>query len=252
MLVAFAPLLLCATVACAAPAPASVAQTKGYTLHSRATAGQRRAFQSTTDQTFNRTFAALELTRVAYKYGLGPTNGSTTVSTPTSRRKFKRGDQHENEHVRRMVEKKRAEKRAGGSGIIQLVDDIQSGIDELYVFSQWYELRELTKDRYYGSITIGTPPQVLTVDFDTGSSDLFVPLPRRVVLTEKRWMPNQLCQNCPAGHFNTAISSTYNASTTPFQVVYGSGAVAGTLATDTVTVAGLSIPGPTRPFQREN
>jgi len=99
------------------------------------------------------------------------------------------------------------------SGKEPLTDDYD-GIDELY----------------YGPISIGTPPQDTTVDFDTGSSDL--------------WLPLASCSGCSGPAFDADASSTFVNSSTPFSITYedGSGAT-GTVATETVTVAGLTVGG---------
>lgn len=100
------------------------------------------------------------------------------------------------------------------SGTVQLVDEIQSGLDL----------------EYYGTISLGTPPQQVTVDFDTGSADLWVPT---------------LCVDCTTGlpqtYFHTEKSSTYNQTLAPFEITYGSGAVTGTIAQDTATLSGLQV-----------
>ncbi|KAF5321503.1 hypothetical protein D9619_001405 [Psilocybe cf. subviscida] len=80
---------------------------------------------------------------------------------------------------------------------------------------------------YYGPLNIGTPPQELTVDVDTGSADL--------------WLPSG-CTMCSNKQFNKGQSSTYmeeNGKT--FEVTYGSGAVSATLASDVVSIHDLTI-----------
>ncbi|KPV77463.1 uncharacterized protein RHOBADRAFT_51313 [Rhodotorula graminis WP1] len=76
-----------------------------------------------------------------------------------------------------------------------------------------------------GTISIGTPPQDFTIDFDTGSSDL--------------WVPGKGVSGFTT--FDASQSSTAENSTDSFQISYGDGStVSGPVYTDTVTVAGLS------------
>ncbi|KAI9437838.1 acid protease [Lactarius psammicola] len=81
---------------------------------------------------------------------------------------------------------------------------------------------------WYGSITVGTPAVTYTVDFDTGSSDLFLPASN--------------CGSTCSGHtlYNPAKSSTSSDARQSFQLQYGDGStVSGEQFTDTVTLAGF-------------
>ncbi|EIW72117.1 hypothetical protein TREMEDRAFT_25265 [Tremella mesenterica DSM 1558] len=104
------------------------------------------------------------------------------------------------------------EERGSGSGTVPLTDWISGSLDVLY----------------YGAISIGTPAQSLTVDFDTGSADL--------------WLPVN-CSDCSAAQFDATKSSTYVSTGDSFSVQYGSGSVTGTLAQESVALAGLPVQG---------
>ncbi|GLB33562.1 putative peptidase A1 family protein [Lyophyllum shimeji] len=91
---------------------------------------------------------------------------------------------------------------------------------------------ELTDDGgtlWHGTISLGTPPVSFTVDFDTGSSDLF--------------LPAQTCQvNCE-GHiaYDTDASSTARNLNRTFSLSFGDGStVHGNQFTDTVIIANLT------------
>lgn len=92
-------------------------------------------------------------------------------------------------------------------------------------------LTDYFNNQYIGSLEIGTPGQKLTVVFDTGSSDL--------------WVPGRKCKECGKHDtFDGSKSSSYKAhASSVFQVDYGSGRVTGSLAEETVTLAGLDIKG---------
>ncbi|KAF8961369.1 aspartic peptidase domain-containing protein [Flammula alnicola] len=94
---------------------------------------------------------------------------------------------------------------------------------------------------YFGTITIGTPPQSFAVILDTGSSDL--------------WLAGTSCKSCTSATplFQTSQSSTFQggASTigttgttigSRIQITYGSGQVTGLLSSDTVSMGGFTIP----------
>ncbi|EIW85947.1 Asp-domain-containing protein [Coniophora puteana RWD-64-598 SS2] len=94
---------------------------------------------------------------------------------------------------------------------------------------------KLTDDEselWYGSISVGTPAKTYTVDFDTGSSDLFLPGPS--------------CGSTCSGHtkYDPSSSSTSKSTGKSFSLAYGDGStVSGTQYTDTVSIAGLTATG---------
>ncbi|XP_067875409.1 pepsin A-like [Heterodontus francisci] len=83
---------------------------------------------------------------------------------------------------------------------------------------------------YYGTISIGTPPQSFTVIFDTGSSNLWVP---------SVYCSSQSCTNHKK--FSPSRSSTYRATNQPLSIQYGSGSMTGILGYDTVTVSNIAV-----------
>ncbi|TYJ53726.1 hypothetical protein B9479_005633 [Cryptococcus floricola] len=82
---------------------------------------------------------------------------------------------------------------------------------------------------YLADITLGTPAKTFLMLMDTGSADT--------------WVPSTECgqANCGAHQALGSDSSTFQASNTAFQVTYGSGDVAGQLAADTMTIAGMTL-----------
>ncbi|ORX57070.1 rhizopuspepsin 4 precursor [Hesseltinella vesiculosa] len=84
---------------------------------------------------------------------------------------------------------------------------------------------------YYGVIQVGTPPQKVLMDFDTGSSDL--------------WVASTICSTCKSGKqalYNPTKSSTYKKDGRKWSITYGDGSNAsGITAYDTVTIGGLKI-----------
>ncbi|KIM92347.1 hypothetical protein PILCRDRAFT_83534 [Piloderma croceum F 1598] len=82
---------------------------------------------------------------------------------------------------------------------------------------------------WYGSISVGTPSKTFTVDFDTGSSDLF--------------LPGSDCGSTCSGHtlYNPKSSSSAKDIGQSFSLQYGDGStVSGEQWTDSVTLAGLT------------
>ncbi|KII92711.1 hypothetical protein PLICRDRAFT_89263 [Plicaturopsis crispa FD-325 SS-3] len=85
---------------------------------------------------------------------------------------------------------------------------------------------------YFGSINIGTPSQTFNVILDTGSSDL--------------WLASTQCRSCPSGtpEFDASKSTSIKAApgtNSQVTISYGSGEVAGTLSSDTVSMAGFTV-----------
>ncbi|KAG8213872.1 aspartic peptidase domain-containing protein [Butyriboletus roseoflavus] len=80
---------------------------------------------------------------------------------------------------------------------------------------------------YYGPLRFGSQAQTLQIDFDTGSSDLWVPVN---------------CGDCgQLTPFRANTSSTYRDTGQPFSVTYGSGDMSGTLAMDMVAIGALEV-----------
>ncbi|KAI0356590.1 protease [Trametes cingulata] len=82
-----------------------------------------------------------------------------------------------------------------------------------------------------GTISIGTPPVAFLVDFDTGSSDL--------------WVPSSSCDKCGLHQtYDPSLSSTAASRNGTFEIEYGDGSSAsGPIFTDTVTVGGKNVTG---------
>uniref|UniRef100_F6TBJ5 Pepsin A n=1 Tax=Equus caballus TaxID=9796 RepID=F6TBJ5_HORSE len=79
---------------------------------------------------------------------------------------------------------------------------------------------------YFGTISIGTPPQEFTVIFDTGSSNL--------------WVPSTYCSSLACSdhnRFNPEDSSTYEATSESISITYGTGSMTGVLRYNTVRVS---------------
>ncbi|CDH58880.1 e chain structures of complexes ofrhizopuspepsin with pepstatin and other statine-containinginhibitors [Lichtheimia corymbifera JMRC:FSU:9682] len=82
---------------------------------------------------------------------------------------------------------------------------------------------------YYGTVSVGTPPQKFKLDFDTGSSDL--------------WFAGEDCTSCgDKPKFKSSESSTFEKGGKPWKISYGDGSSAsGTVAYDVVDLGGLKI-----------
>ncbi|KAJ3806684.1 acid protease [Lentinula lateritia] len=86
-------------------------------------------------------------------------------------------------------------------------------------------------EEWAGTISIGSPGQSFLIDFDTGSSDL--------------WIPSSSCTSSTCSEKNTydsSSSSTSSKESGSFSIEYGDGStVSGPVYEDTVTVAGIQV-----------
>ena len=91
------------------------------------------------------------------------------------------------------------------------------------------EIKDYANAQYFGSITMGSPPQSFTVIFDTGSSNL--------------WVPKVGCTHCGYPFFGKkhkydhATSESYKEDGAAFEIMYGSGSVSGYWSKEEVTIA---------------
>uniref|UniRef100_A0A7M4E5H2 Embryonic pepsinogen-like n=1 Tax=Crocodylus porosus TaxID=8502 RepID=A0A7M4E5H2_CROPO len=82
--------------------------------------------------------------------------------------------------------------------------------------------------KYFGIISIGTPPQEFAVVFDTGSSNLWVP---------SIACKSPACQNHQ--RFDPSKSSTYHSTGANISIQYGTGSMTGVVGSDTVLISSL-------------
>nr|AAS72876.1 aspartyl protease [Triatoma infestans] len=91
-------------------------------------------------------------------------------------------------------------------------------------------LRNSLNTQYYGNVTLGTPPQELTVVFDTGSANLWVPL-----------------ANCPSfaciihNTYDHKQSSTYQPNGKALRINYGTGSITGEMSSDVLQIGDLQV-----------
>ncbi|KAJ2788060.1 hypothetical protein GGI15_000235 [Coemansia interrupta] len=108
---------------------------------------------------------------------------------------------------------------------------------KLNVPGKWLQVVESLKVKeygygieYYGSVGVGSPPQMFKLDLDTGSGDV--------------WLAGQECKVCSRHKkFNPDKSSTYKSEGRKWGISYGDGSFAsGYTIRDTVTIGNLTVP----------
>ncbi|KAJ6453581.1 acid protease [Mycena sanguinolenta] len=110
--------------------------------------------------------------------------------------------------------------------------DVEARMQQRAVKRQAEALTDEDSDEEWaGTISIGTPAQKFVIDFDTGSSDL--------------WVPSSSCTSSTCSSkskFKSSSSSTYKKQSGTFSIQYGDGStVSGPIASDTVAVAGVKV-----------
>jgi len=90
-------------------------------------------------------------------------------------------------------------------------------------------IKDYANAQYYGTVSIGNPPQSFQVIFDTGSSNL--------------WVPKTGCTHCgnpffgKKSKYDHATSTSYQEDGGSFDIMYGSGSVSGFFSVDDVVLA---------------
>ncbi|XP_011055939.1 PREDICTED: lysosomal aspartic protease-like isoform X1 [Acromyrmex echinatior] len=103
-----------------------------------------------------------------------------------------------------------------------------------------YNLTDLPKARlfylydkqYYGIISVGTPPQIFNIHFDTGSSNFFLP-------SINCYTDNIQCSS--VRRYNNSESYTYMEIGNYVKFRYAVGGLTGYLSSDVVNIAGVNV-----------
>ncbi|ONK81650.1 uncharacterized protein A4U43_C01F31480 [Asparagus officinalis] len=106
-----------------------------------------------------------------------------------------------------------------------------SGFENVGSDEDIISLKNYMNAQYFGEIGVGSPPQLFTVIFDTGSSNL--------------WVPSSKCYFSLACYlhskYSSSKSSTYKENGKSAAIQYGTGAISGFLSQDHVKVGDLVV-----------
>ncbi|KAJ7766341.1 acid protease [Mycena maculata] len=110
--------------------------------------------------------------------------------------------------------------------------DVEARMQQRAVKRQAEKLTDEDDDEEWaGTISVGTPAQKFLIDFDTGSSDL--------------WIPSSSCTSSTCSSktkYKASSSSTSSKKTGSFSIQYGDGStVSGPVYSETVTVAKVAV-----------
>ncbi|PFH54875.1 hypothetical protein AMATHDRAFT_134385 [Amanita thiersii Skay4041] len=117
--------------------------------------------------------------------------------------------------------------------VIKPLASMPTAILDRFQKRQSESLTDEDEVEWAGTISVGTPGQRFLIDFDTGSSDL--------------WVPSASCTDTDCSskrRYDASSSSTSRQQSGNFSIQYGDGStVSGPVVTDTVIVAGIKATG---------
>lgn len=186
---------------------------------------------------------ALTLSALAALLAASPTHASEEQQAAASAKKpLVRIPMHkvsDHEFVNRFLIRERdallnlqsSESKMEGIATPRKLNSLRGGKDESEI------IKDYANAQYYGVVKIGSPPQEFQVIYDTGSSNL--------------WVPEKGCVHCGyklihggKNKYDKDASETFVEDGTEFAIQYGSGAVSGVFAEETVTLAAdISVEG---------
>lgn len=186
-------------------------------------------------------FKSLTLSALAL-LAASPAHASEEQAAATAKKPLVRIPMHkvsDHEFVNRFLIRERdallnlqsSESKMDGIATPRKLNTLRGGKDESEI------IKDYANAQYYGVVKIGSPPQEFQVIYDTGSSNL--------------WVPEKGCVHCGyrlihggKNKYDKDASESFVEDGTEFAIQYGSGAVSGVFAEETVTLAeDISVEG---------